>query len=220
MADGEGDVEVVSADDEEVVPSPSAGKEDEIDYKALLAKEVAEKENYKAALREERSKRRELEKKPEEVQAEEDEESKIAKVVRKELEPLTVALTGNKVEQILSTLAKDPDKQNLIKFYYENRIVRTGTSDSAIRNDLEAALNMADGAKLRKENQELKRMNDNKDTIPLSGGGADRGVDRAKHGYSQAQVADLTKKAQQLNIKDTNKFIEQTWANEQKMKQR
>ena len=213
--EGEGDVEVVATDDEESKSAEelSTQEKDETDYPALLAKEVAKNENYKQALREERQKRRKAEK-GEEIEGDV-EEDRIATIVRKELEPLATAFVGNKIDAALSSLTKDPEKQKLVKFFYENRIVRTGTSDDSIRADLEAALNMADGARLRKENSELRRAGENKDTIPLSGGGADRGADVAKHKYSQAQVAELTSKALRLKI-DPKKFIEQTWANEKR----
>lgn len=186
----------------------SAESEDKTDYKALYEKAEEEKENYKNAL----TQKRQLRNKPE-VEETEDEDDK--PLTRKDLEKiLTPALAATKVDTALESIT-DPEKRKLVKFYYENRIRQTGTSDVAIKQDIDAALAIVDAPRLRKVSSELTRKNNMQNTPQMSGSNADRGVDKKNHQFSEAQVKALTESARRLGA-DPQKFIEQTWKNQAK----
>ncbi len=201
-------------EDEGVETDESLSSEDSegnTDWKALYEKAEAEKENYKTAL----DQKRQLRKKTlpavvvEEEVADEDDDSR----------PLTVGdlrkeRTNDKVDTILASTVTDPDKRKLVKLYYDTRIRQTGTSDDAIRSDIDAALAIADASKLRKTNQEMARAALRDTTPPMSGSGSDRGNGKQDHKFSADQVKVLTEKAQALG-QDPAKFIEQAWKNQQ-----
>lgn len=185
----------------------SAESEDSTDYKALYEKEVTEKENYKNAL----TQKRQLLNKPEVEETEEEDEDK--PLTRKDLQNiLTPALAATKVDSALESIT-DPEKRKLVKFYYENRIRQTGTSDVAIKQDIDAALAIVDAPRLRKVSSELTRKNNMQITPQMSGSNADRGVDKKNHQFSEAQIKALTETARRLGA-DPQKFIEQTWKNQ------
>lgn len=187
----------------------SAESEDKTDYKALYEKAEEEKENYKNAL----TQKRQLRNKPEVEETEDEDElsSKVRKIIREEVTP---ALAATKVDTALESIT-DPEKRKLVKFYYENRIRQTGTSDVAIKQDIDAALAIVDAPRLRKVSSELTRKNNMQNTPPMSGSNADRGVDKKNHQFSEAQVKALTESARRLGA-DPQKFIEQTWKNQNK----
>ena len=111
--------------------------------------------------------------KAQENESSDDEESlddKIARGVQKAIEPLLGATTANKVDSILSSIVEDTSKRELVKFYYENRIQKTGTNEDAIKLDIETALAIADSKRINKENSELKRMQNNNVYVPPAGG--------------------------------------------------
>lgn len=193
-------------------------KEGEPDWKALYEKAEAlyvktedEKENYKQAL----TQKRQLINKPEVEEVDDD-----APLTRKELrrvlqEEVVPVVAENKVETALSSLVTNPEKRKLVKFYYENRIRQTGTSDNAIRQDIEAALAIADGAHLKKVNAELTRKTNMQKQPPLSGSASDIASVAKNHKFSSEQVAQLTARAK-ANGQDPTKFIEQVWKNQNK----
>lgn len=190
----------------EVIDSgASAESEDSTDYKALYEQEAEKAENYKKALTQKRQLRN--------VQVEEPEEEDDKPLTRKDLQAaLTPVLAENKVETALQGI-KDPEKRKLVKFYYENRIRQTGTSDDAIRNDLDAALAIADGKRLLKVNAELTRKSNMQKVPSMAGSSADAHVPSSTHKFTPDQVKSLTATANRLNA-DPTKFIEQAWKNQ------
>lgn len=142
-----------------------------------------------------------------------DGDDKIAQAVKKALEPVVSQLQGNKMDQVLSSLVSDPSKREYVKTLYQTRIQRTGTSDEAIRSDLETALALADSTRFSKENAELKRMNDNRTYVPPNGGGtADRGnVVQKAHKWSLEQEESLAMRARANGITDIEKYKELAW---------
>lgn len=144
---------------------------------------------------------------------EDSEDDKIASAVQKALAPVVESLQGNKTDQILAGLVTDPSKREYVKTLYQTRIQRTGTSEDAIRSDLETALALADSTKFAKENEELKRMNDNRTYVPPNGGGAgDRGqVTQKAHKWSPEQEASLEMRARANGIADVEKYKEYAW---------
>lgn len=183
-----------------------AAEEGEVDWKAVAAKEKERAENYKKAFTQKRQfvKARE----------EETDENEDAPITRKDLQQiLTPALTENKVDTVLNELVKDPAKREAVRLIYDNRVRQTGTSDEAIRSDIDAALSIAEAPRLRKVSAELTRKTNMQTTPPLSGSSADRGADTKNHKFSADQVKSLTATAQRLGA-DPTKFIEQAWKNQ------
>lgn len=188
----------------------SAAEQGEPDWKAIAEKERERAENYKKAFTQKRQFVKAA--KEDEVEEKDDDElsSKVRKIIREEVTP---ALSENKVDIALKELVTDPAKREAVKLIYENRIRQTGTSDEAIATDLSAALDIADGHKLRKINSELTRKDNMQKTPPMNGSSADRGLEKKNHQFSDAQVKYLTDKARSLGA-DPTKFIENAWKNQ------
>lgn len=197
------------------------GQEGEVDWKDLLRierearlKAESDRDNYKEGL---------LSKKRRERQADLDDpdlEDDNKPITRKDLkEVITPIISETKVDSILNSVVTDPAKRAYVKDIFDNRIQRTGTSDEAIRSDLEAALALADSKRISKENAELKRMNDNNRTyVPPAGGdggGGGGGVDRTRkaHEWTPEQESALERRAQSLGISGDNieKYKERAW---------
>lgn len=215
------DGSAAAADEQEVKvvdSGASAENEAEPDWKELLRlererseKAENERDNYKEGLLS--RKRQDKTAKIEEVT--ETDSDKIAQAVQKALEPMVSAIAGNKIDQILGTIVTDPSKREYVKSLYNTRIQRTGTSDDAIRLDLETALSLANASKYAKENEELKRLNDNRTYVPPTGGGsgaADRGSTGQKaHKWTPEQEASLESRARANGISDVEKYKALAW---------
>lgn len=204
--------EVGSDLDEGVEEDESLSSEDsadDTDWKAEYEKAAEERENYKTAL----AQKRQLRKKPEPVVEESFEEQ------ADEDKPLTrsefLQMQGeSKANSLLESLVPDSDKRKLVKLYYDTRIRQTGTSDDAIRADLETALDLVDVKKLRKTTSELARAANQDKTPPFGGSSSDRASAGKAHKFSNEQVASLTDSAKRLNA-DPAKFIAEAWKNQQ-----
>lgn len=192
----------------------SADSQDDTDWKAIAEQERDRAENYKTAL----TQKRQLRKTPSPVveEPEEDDDkpltrSELRKVLQEEVAPI---VSQNKVESVLESTVKDPEKRKLVKLYYDTRIRQTGTSDEAVRQDIESALAIADAHKYRKAAAEITRAQQKDTTPPISGSGSDRGGDQKNHKFSADQEKVLTATAQRLG-QDPKKFIEAAWKNAQ-----
>lgn len=218
---GEGvdkEVVVASTTEQAVESNEGAAAHVEPDWKDLLRiererseKAEAERDNYKRGLLTRKSaekSQRDAVDEPAEL------EEKIAASVQKALEPVVSALQGSKLDQALATIVTDPSKREYVKALYQTRIQRTGTSEEAIRSDLSAALALADASKFAKENEELKRMNDNRTYVPANAGGgtSDRGnVTQKAHKWTPEQEASLEMRARANGISDVEKYKEFAW---------
>lgn len=214
--------EVLGAgDDEGVETEESLSSEDsegDTDWKAEfdrvqadLEKTEGERDNYKTALNQKRGLRK---KAPTPVVETEEDDSDDDENRPATLADIRKERAQEKVDATLATMVSDPDKRKLVRLYYDTRIRQTGTSDDAIRSDIDAALAIAEAPKLRKTSKELERAAQRDTTPPLGGSGSDRGKDKQNHKFSADQVKVLTDKAKQLG-QDPTKFIEQAWKNQQ-----
>lgn len=212
------DESAAAADKQAVEAGEGAAAHVEPDWKDLLRiererseKAERERDNYKQGL----LTRKHADKMARNEVADEDTEGdKITQAVQKALEPVVSQLAGNKVDQTLASLVADPSKREYVKTLYQTRIQRTGTSEEAIRSDLETALALADSSKFAKENEELKRMNDNRTYIPPTGGGGagDRSnVTQKSHKWTPEQEASLELRARANGIADVEKYKELAW---------
>lgn len=188
-------------------------EEDEPDWKAIAEQERVKAENYKKALTQKRQLRKQAPKveEPEENDFEEDEDDESRPITLKDLEIRDAKKT---VDSTLSELVKDPEKRKLVKLYYDTRIRQTGTSDDAIRSDLETALDLADVKHLRKTNKEIARTISQDKTPPLGGSGSDRSPAPKGHKFSDEQVRTLTETAKRIGA-DPKKFIADAYKNQQ-----
>lgn len=171
-----------------------------------------ERDNYKEGLLS--AKRREKIQKKEQESDDDEGGDKIAKAVREALEPVLSTLQGSKIDQILASAVTDPSKREYVKSLLNNRIQRTGNSEEAIRSDIEAALALANASKFAKENEELKRMQDNRTYIPPNSGGGnggDKGGTQKAHKWSPEQERALEARASANGIQDVEKYKEITW---------
>jgi hypothetical protein len=138
--------------------------EPEIDYEAELRRVEEEKNNWKqAALNaKDKLKRKSKGEEPSEEQSEDDDSAleiikrTVQETVESTMAPLRSELLGNTIDETLSGLTNDSAEQKLIRFHYENTINKTGLDRSAIARDLANAHAVANAARIRKENSELK----------------------------------------------------------------
>lgn len=146
---------------------PEEKKEGEpvVDYKAELEKAKEQTENYKTGLSNEKeiSKRRQekidkLEK--EEPKKEEIDTSTILTQVRDVVrEELTVSKREDQadfVNEVENSMSDNPDERELIRHYYDNSLIKTGSSKENIIGDFQKAKVLANQSKYLKENGELK----------------------------------------------------------------
>lgn len=192
----------------------SAGSEqDNTDWQALYEKAEAEKENYKKAFTQ---KREFVKAGATDTEVDENEKPLTRADLHQAIaETVTPLVAQSKVDAELEKKVADPEKRKLVKLYYETRVRQMGTSDDAIRNDVEAAIAIADAQKLRNASAELTRKQNMQTSPPLSGSSADGDSKQKNHKFSPQQVAELTQRARSLNA-DPQKFIETAWKNQSK----
>ena len=187
------------------------------DWKALYEKEQeahrnsSEKEAQwkEAALKNKRllKERTQVETTEPEVETEDERVSRLASEVSRRV------VTTVTEDSLLKSKVTDPEQRRLVKFYLENRIQRTGTSEEALESDIEFAISAANSKKVAIENKELKRLQANDSRVtPAAGSTADRGVERKPHQWSADQEKILTEKARALRI-DPAKFLKDSWDN-------
>lgn len=120
----------------------------EIDYKAELekTKERLRKAEYKLTKQNMESK----DMLPEE---------EIARIVDEQLSERLSQVrerdTAEDVDDELGAVTTNPEERELIRFLYQNRIVKTGFSRTAIREDIQTCKLLANAKKYQHENQEL-----------------------------------------------------------------
>lgn len=162
----------------------------DIDYKAELARVTEEKENYKNGMLAAKDK---LKNKKPSIDPEE-----IARIVgeavQKEVQTLTGMFTKNTLETSIASMTSNKAKQDLIRFHYENSIVKTGTDPQSLKNDLENALLIADKKALLKKNQELEVANQNRSQMQNSSQGSSQKQGIEKKFFSDEQLRDLKKR--------------------------
>lgn len=191
----------------------SAESEDDTDWKTLYEGAAEERDNYKTALTQKRQLRKPAPESAVEIDEDEDDDSKpltrgeMRQMLQDEVVPI---VAQGKVDTALTSMVSDPEKRKLVKLYYDTRIRQTGTSDDAIRSDIQAAIAIADGQKLRKASAEIDRANNNPRALPTGGSSADRGLPSKEHAFSKEQVARLTEQAKAIGA-DPATFIKKTW---------
>jgi hypothetical protein len=128
------------------------GADDANFYKQELEKIKQERDNYKQGLL---SKKEEIKKIKDEHPdvSKEDIEEIVNQRVQEEAQKIKSDLTKEQFNDALSGLTNDPDKQELIKYHYENSINKTGS----VKTDLNRALLLADEKRILNEREEFKK---------------------------------------------------------------
>ena len=162
----------------------------EPDYKALYEKEKDRAENYKRAFKEKKELR--------EADPKALDSDTIRQIIREET-------AGNKLETMLKEKISDPNQRELARAYYENRIVKSGTSDEAISDDLDFAISAVKGVKAVKEAAELRRAIENKaPSTRTEGSSSEKEID--KNNLSPELKRSLEAKARAVG-QEPEKFI-------------
>lgn len=195
--------------------SAPEAEQDDTDWKAIAEKERERAENYKKAF----TQKREFVKANANIQTEElDEDAPLtAKSFNKLLNERVVPLVAASKEDSLLSKITDPAKRSYVKQLLESRIVRTGTSDEDIQNDIEAALAIADSKKKDKTISELARAAQNKPLSPSAGSSSETVIEQKAYKWTAQQSSELEKKARNLGI-DPEKFKKDAWANQKRTK--
>ncbi len=181
------------------------------DYEAILQNEVAlrlkaeeERENYKRGLLKAKGK----------IEDDTDDEPTVGELVKQEIargmEEIKSNLAKASVSSILSQMTTDQGEKNLIKYYYDNRIVKSGVDEEAIRRDLEDARAMANKHKLNSAVEEIKIAKENKQQMSNnSSGSSNSGNEKETRFFSKEQEEHLRQVARQIGV-DPEKFIEES----------
>lgn len=158
----------------------------EVDYKAELERVQGQlKKAEHAIIKAKQSKKEE----PIEEQEEDelpDVDDVVDKAVQKGLSKIHSDLADDTIDDTLDNLASDADERKLIKFHYENSIVRSGISRASIKEDMRKAKLLANAPRYERENKELEETVRAKTTTvktaaPGSGGGSQPEEDMRKH---------------------------------------
>lgn len=208
---GEGAVTEQELNDDARAPED---QQDGTDWEAIAKKAIEDRDNYKTALTQKRGLRKKPQVSEEEADEEDDDDKPLTRREMREMlqEEVIPVVAQGKVDTALTSMVKDPAKRKLVKLYYDTRIRQTGTSDDAIRSDVQAAIAIADSHKLRNASAEIDRVHNTERALPANGSGSDRGLPMKEHGFSKEQVAQLTEQAKGLGA-DPAVFIKKTWDN-------
>jgi len=154
------DLDLVDEEDEpaesvESVPEPQAEEQADVDYKAMFEAEVEKLKTMTSvnrklggALREARKKGvQEQDKQPAETDSPDQEPAS-------EYERFFKERIGDDVEDLLDDMLENEDERRVVKLYYQQRIVPTGYSRRAIREDLENARMLVNKGRLAKKREE------------------------------------------------------------------
>lgn len=154
-----------------------------IDYKAELEKERKRREKAEFAL----YKKNTEGKRSAAPEWDEDElEAKIEEKIEARVSAIRSSQVGEIIDDELLASAKTDEERELVKFHYENSIVQSGSSRTAIREDLRKAKLLANSSKYERENAEMAETMKAKNALGNTSGG----TNQARPAYSE----DLSKK--------------------------
>lgn len=125
-------------------------------------------------------------------------DSQADEIANRVLEKIAPTLSQNVVDSEIGNYTNDPDKNSLIKFHYDNSVVKTGFDAGSIRSDIQKAIAIADAPRLRIERDEAARASLAKNTPSLSGAGhsSEVEVERHSYGWTPEQIKDINSRHQ------------------------
>lgn len=207
-----------TADEQELKEESGAPQTDQDDtnWQAIAEKERERAENYKLAL----TQKRQLRKAPPQPEIEDEDDDK--PITRKELENLlrtevVPLVASSKEDNLLLQKVSNPAKRAFVKQLLETRVVRTGTSDSDILDDIDAALAIADSKKKDKTIAELARAAQNKPPLPSAGSSEEKPLEQKPYKLSPEVAQMLEKRAKGLGV-DPEKFKADFYKNQGRTK--
>ena len=146
-------------------------KSEGIDYEAELNR-LKELDRHKSgALKEERERRREAERKLAESEEETIDEDSVSSVVKKVLAEERKARVADELDGILDSQCKDSKYRDLVRFHYENTIKPTGESRAAIERDIARCKLLANESKYISEAQKKARRDNAEGAVFIREGG-------------------------------------------------
>ena len=163
--------------------STTQDKEVVVDYKAELEEQLiknkkleVEKENYKKGLLIAKGKVEddgyEMDKTVDTAAIESRIDALVEAKIEERLSTIKTSLTKNVVTNTLSELSSNEDERALIKYHYDNSIVKTGLDPEAIRNDMENAKMIANKKSYFRTTKEMATALQNKSQVSGAGVGA------------------------------------------------
>lgn len=167
--------------------------EDEVDYKAELAKAKSIIAHKEEVIKEEKAKRRELEN---QTNGEADEEVTALEEFKKkqeaELNTFKYSVLEDKLEEEIYNLAKSDDEAELIKFHLKNTI-KFGYTIKEIKEAVKTAWLKANEKRILATNKELAESLKSKQTSLKSGSSSGKPQGAEKAEYSKSQKVFLRK---------------------------
>lgn len=157
--------------------TPAETESTDVDYDAELTKLDAEEESRKENNRKGFKQRKGIE------EDSEDTATTVAKMVEQKL-------AEAQVDDIIDQLSANPSEQKLIRAIYNTKIIKSGYSRSALKEDLELSYAIANRKKLVIENKELKTAVKNKpSSTSLGGGESGEGKESVTSKWTTEQLA-------------------------------
>lgn len=135
-------------------------EDEKIDYKAELDRLQQERDNYKQGLLSAKDKLKKLKGDSKEDGPEDGDKGQIKEIrdeIRQEIESMKEGFIGDYISDNIKSISENKDEFDLIKYHYDNTIVRSGTSKEAIEQDIRRAKLLANQGRFEREFEELKR---------------------------------------------------------------
>lgn len=156
--------------------------QDTVDYLAELEKQKELNRKKTGALKEERERRREAERKL--AEGSEREDTDISSVVRQ-------VLNEDRFEELLEDECPSADYRELVRYHYENTIRQSGSSRAAIKRDIARCKLLADEAKYMSEAEKRFKKSEAEKKAYMKDGKEVRSNNDARSRDSKGQFVDI-----------------------------
>lgn len=183
---------------------PDPANDGGVDHKAeleRLKKQLGQAEHTIVELKKDKKKEKEDDDPDDEVDIN-DEIQKIREESKKEIDKLKVDIVKDSIVDVISSLTSNPDERELIKFIYENRIVKSGYDKQSIQDDLVSAQLLANRPKFEKTISELKRTLESETAKNKGGSAAGHNMDTGAVKLSDREEADVRAIAKRHNLSE------------------
>lgn len=183
------DTDGADVSDDSSTSSSSEESKPTVDYKAELEKEQAQRKKAEAAI----VKMKKADK-TESTNDEFEEDFSDDTLKKSDLEAMESRIigqvAGNVAEETITTVSSNVDEQELIRYHYNNSIVKTGADRKAVLADIMKAKLLANAAKWEVENSELKESAISKNTAGKSGVGSNQARSKGSSDFDKLSDAD------------------------------
>lgn len=163
-----------------------------VDHAAELEKLKTERDNYKQGMLD----AKDILKGKGVVTDPEDIAKLVDAKVEERLSIFTTNFAKSTVESTLSEISSSDAEKELIKFHYDNSIIKSGLDPASVKNDLENAKLLANKKTFFKQTKEMEIALQNKANMSSAGqGSSQEGVDiKTDNFFTAAQLLDLKKR--------------------------